>query len=214
MNKITVILAEDHKVVRQGLCALINQQRDMVVVGEADNGLQLLGLVEKFHPNVVVVDIKMSSQNGLITAEQIHKRFPATHAVILSMYGDRAYLDHAVQVGVYGYVLKDEGHQELFNAIHAAAEGRRYFSAKTMELNPDFLGKPATRPFPLTTLTERELQVLQLAAEGKKNREIAVLLGISVRTVETYRANLMTKLNLTSSAALISFAIKYGIVNE
>jgi DNA-binding NarL/FixJ family response regulator len=214
MNKIKIILADDHVVVRQGVHALINQEKDMVVVGEVGDGLQLLELTEKLRPNVVVVDLKMPNLNGIDAAEQIRRRFPHTHTVILTMHADRAYVDRAMQAGVCGYVLKEEEFREICTAIRHAAQGNHYLSAAITQRIPDLKDKSTASLDPIRLLTAREREVFQLVAEGKTNQEAAKILGISARTVEVHRAHIMSKLNLKTRVDLIRFALRHGILAD
>jgi two-component system, NarL family, response regulator NreC len=213
MKKIKIILAEDHKVVRQGVKALLDQEKDLQVVGEAGDGLQLLDLTEKLHPDVVVVDLKMPCLNGLEAAREIEHRFTNVHTVILTMHADRSYIDSAFQAGVCGYVLKEEEFEEMCKAIRYAAQGRRYLSVETSRRIPN-LGAEVVPPSPLMLLTRRERQVFQLIAEGKTNNEAACLLGISIRTVEVHRAHIMDKLNLKTHIDFVRFSLQHGILAD
>jgi DNA-binding NarL/FixJ family response regulator len=211
MTRIKIILADDHVVVRKGLRSLINQEPDMTVVAEADNGLQLLDFVEKLQPDVVLVDLKMPVLNGIDAAAQIHKRFPDTHTVILTMHADPAYVNKALQAGVSGYVLKEEDIGELCTTIRHVARGERYFStAVSHQIEANFYSGE-TQPHMFPVLSLREQQVFQLMAEGKTNNEIASILGISARTVEGHRAHMMAKLNLKTHIDFVHFALKHGI---
>jgi two-component system response regulator NreC len=211
MKRIKIILADDHVVVRKGLRSLINQEQDMTVIGEADNGLQLLNLVEKLQPDVVLVDLKMPILNGIDAAAEIHKRFPDTHTVILTMHADQAYVDKALQAGVSGYVLKEEDIGELCTTIRHAARGDRYFSIGISHQIEANFSSGETHPNMFPILSLREQQVFQLVAEGKTNNEIANILSISARTVEGHRAHMMSKLNLKTHIDFVHFALKHGI---
>lgn len=214
MNKIKIILADDHVVVRQGVHALINQEKDMIVIGEVDDGLQLLAMVEKLHPDVVITDLKMPNLNGLDAAEQINRRFPNIHTVILTMHADRSYIDRAIQAGVCGYVLKEENIWEMCTAIRHAAQGNRYLSPAVTRNIPDFMNESTSAPAPIMLLTPREREVFQLVAEGKTNNDAAQTLGISVRTVEVHRSHIMSKLNLKTHVDFARFALKHGILAD
>jgi two-component system response regulator NreC len=213
MNRIKVILADDHVIVRQGLHSLIDHEDDMVVIGEAGDGLQLLSLVERLHPDVALVDLKMPNLNGITAAEEIYKRFPTTHTVILSMHTDRAYIKRAFQAGVLGYVIKEEDFWEICTAIRHAAKGNRYLSKAILQQIHGPLSPEEENPDLMQLLTYRERLVFQLVAEGKTNGEIADTLGISIRTVEGHRSHLMSKLNLKTIIELIHFAQIHGILN-
>ena len=214
MNKIRIILADDHVVVRQGLRSLIDQERDFLVIGEAGDGLQLLDLVEKLRPEVVLADIKMPNLNGIDAAEEIQRHFPDTHTVILSMHADRSYVERAMQAKVFGYVLKDEDISEICKAIRQAAQGNRYLSEGVLKKIQGSLTAGEIPPDKLQALTLRERQVFQLVIEGKVNSEIAGILRISIRTVEGHRAKMMLKLKLKTHIDLVRFALEHGIFME
>jgi DNA-binding NarL/FixJ family response regulator len=214
VNKIRIILADDHVVVRQGLRSLIDQERDFLVIGEAGDGLQLLDLVEKLHPEVVLVDVKMPNLNGIDAAEEIQRRFPPTPTVILTMHADRSYVERAMQARVLGYVLKDEDISEICTAIRYASQGTRYLSVGVLKKIKGSLTVGEIPPAKLLVLTLRERQVFQLVIEGKVNSEIADILAISIRTVEGHRANMMSKLNLKTHVDLVRFALEHGIFME
>ncbi len=213
MKKIKIILGDDHAVVRQGVRSLLNQEKDMTVIGEAADGLQLLDLTEKLHPDVVVVDLKMPRLNGIEAAREIQRRFPHIHIVILTMHADRSYIDSALQAGVCGYVLKEEEIGEMCVAIRSAAQGSLYLSAEVSRRVP-LTEKNEAVSSPLDLLTSRERQVFQLVAEGKTNVEAALILGISARTVEVHRAHLMDKLNLKTHIDFARFALQHGILAD
>ena len=214
MNKIKILLADDHAVVRQGIRWLLDQEKDMVVVGEASDGLKLMDMADKLRPDVVVVDLKMPNLNGIDAAVQMKKSLPLIHVVILTMHAERAYVDRAIQAGVRGYVLKEEGIGELCRAIRHAAQGSPYMSAAVSARFPDLKEDGLAGLDPLTLLTSRERQVFQMVAEGRTNQEIAKKLGISARTVEVHRAHMMSKLNLKTHVEFIRFAIKRGILAD
>ena len=186
----------------------------MLVVGEAGDGLQLLDLVEKLQPEVVLVDVKMPNLNGLDAAEEIRRRFPDTHAVILTMHADRSYVERAMQARVCGYVLKDEDISEICTSIRHAAQGDRYLSVGVLKKIQGSLSAGEIPSDKQLVLSLRERQVFQLVIEGKVNSEIADILGISVRTVEGHRANMMSKLNLKTHVDLVRFALEHGIFME
>jgi DNA-binding NarL/FixJ family response regulator len=214
MNRIRIILADDHVVVRQGLRSLINQEKDMLVIGEVDDGLQLLDMVGKLRPNVALVDLKMPKLNGIDASEEIRNRFPDTHTVILTMHADRSYVERAVQSGVCGYVLKEEDIQEMCTAIRHATRGYRYLSKGVSQQIHGSLNTGESHPNTMPLLTLRERQVFQMVAEGKTNGDMAQILDISVRTVEGHRAHMMSKLNLKTHVDFVRFALKHGIFME
>ena len=157
MNKIRIVLADDHVVVRRGLRQLIDNETDLIVVGEAGNGLELLDSVEKLLPDVVLVDLKMPKLNGINAAEEIRRRFPRTHAVILTMHTDRAYIQRAMHAGVCGYVLKEDDIWEMCTAIRHAARGNRYLSAGVLQQIPNPSSTGEINPDPMLLLASRSL---------------------------------------------------------
>jgi two-component system response regulator NreC len=214
-GRTTIVLADDHQVVRQGLKALLEAEADFRVVGEAGDGLQAIRRVELTSPNVLVLDLMMPGLNGLDVIPQVKKSSPHTQVVILSMYSNEAYVLEALTSGASAYVLKDSTSSDLVQAVREAAAGRRYLSpplsARAIEVYQQ--KAKATTLDRYETLTAREKEVLHLAAEGLTSVEIASRLGISGRTAETHRSNLMHKLDLHTQADLIRFALKRGIVS-
>lgn len=209
---ITILLADDHRVVRQGLRALLESDPELVVIGEANDGFEAIQLVEKLNPQITIVDIMMPGLGGLEVTRQINNR---TKVVILSMHANEAYVFEALQNGAYGYVLKDSTAEDLVRAIHNVAAGRHFlsppFSEKAISA---YIEKSQPTQFdPYKTLTTREREVFHLVVEGLSNATISTRLSISPRTVETHRSNLMNKLSLHSQADLIRYAIKRGIIS-
>jgi DNA-binding NarL/FixJ family response regulator len=214
MTKTTLVLAEDHHVVRQGLRALLQAEPDLTIVGEAGDGLEAVRLVERLEPDVLVLDLILPGLNGLEVTRQVSQRSPRTRVVILSMHAAEAYVLEALRNGAAGYVLKDASAADLVRAVKEAVAGRHYLSPPLSELAIEaYLQKAREATLDLyETLTTREREVLQLAAEGHSNPEIAERLVISPRTVETHRANLMRKLGLQSQADLIRYALQRRII--
>jgi DNA-binding NarL/FixJ family response regulator len=213
LTVITVVLADDHPIVRQGLRHLLENDPEFHVVGEAGDGLEAIHLIEKLKPNILVVDLMMPGLNGLEVLRQFKKISPTTRAIVLSMQSANAYVVEALNLGAEGYVLKDTGPSELVNAIHAVTQGNRYLSEKLLE-RLEISGRKADEA-PLDTyqtLTTREREILQLTAEGESSTEIGEILAISSRTVEVHRSKLMKKLALHNMADLIRYAIKRGIL--
>lgn len=211
---ISIVLADDHDVVRQGLKALLDTEPDLFIRGEAKDGLGALQLVESLKPDILILDLMMPGLNGLEVTRQVGKLSPTTRIIILSMHAGEAYVLEALRNGATGYVLKDSGADELVEAIHEVMEGHRYLSSPLSERAIDLYIQQA-QDVPVDsyqTLTTREREVLQLAAEGNTNAEIADMLSISPRTAETHRANMMRKLNLHSSTDLIRYALQRGII--
>jgi two-component system response regulator NreC len=214
MSKITVVLADDHKMVREGLRALLGAERDLCVVGEAGDGVDLIRLSEQLKPDVVVVDLVMPGLSGLEVTRQLRHRCPGSVIVVLSMHANEAYVLEALRGGANGYVLKDSTASELIRAIREVARGRRYLSAPFSEKAIEwYLEKAREGPSdPFGSLTLREREVLQLVVQGFTSAEIARRLYISVRTVEVHRAHLMHKLNFRNQAELIRYAFVHGLV--
>jgi DNA-binding NarL/FixJ family response regulator len=212
--KVTVFLADDHAIVREGLKALLAAEPDFALVGESGDGQETLRLVEKTRPQVLVMDLMMPGLNGLEAARQLKRRAPATRIVILSMHSDEAYVVEALRAGATAYVVKEAGSDQLLQAIRQAAIGRQYLSPPlSQEKIRSYLQKSAESPAgPLATLTPREREVLQLTAEGHSSNQISKRLFISPRTVESHRANLMRKLGVRNLKQLIRFALQHSLL--
>ena len=216
MNPIRVLLADDHKLIRAGLRLVVDQQPDLSVVGEADDGRQAVELARSLQPDVVVMDIGMPNLNGIEAARQIGEMDPGAAVVMLSMHSDEGYVLRALSAGARAYLLKDSATTDLVQAIRAVVEGKSFFSpAVSKVLLQDYMRKlqrsGAEDSYDL--LSPREREVLQLVAEGKSNKEIASLLNLSVYTVETHRAKIMQKLNLKGVPELILYAVRKGIIS-
>jgi DNA-binding NarL/FixJ family response regulator len=219
MNRITVLLAEDHTIVREGLRALLKLEDDIEVVGEAANGRQSVELTRKLLPAVVVMDIAMPLLNGLEATRQILRSNPATRVLILSAHSDDAYVERVMALGAAGYLIKQTAAHILPQAIREVHKGkpffspaisRRYHHHEQKALNRGELCPKRLAPL----LSSRELEVLQLVAEGKANKETADELHISVKTVEKHRHNVMEKLNIHDTAGLTRYAISTGIIES
>jgi len=216
VTPITVVLADDHHVVRNGLRALLGAEPDVSVVGEAADGLETVALVERLRPKVLVADLMMPALNGLEITRQVLRRSPDTRVVILSMYSNEAYVLEALKIGASGYVLKGATASDLLTAIREAAAGRHYLSPPLSEQAVAAYRERAnvTEGSAHDTLTTREREVLHLAAEGRTNAEIGQRLSISPRTAETHRANLMRKLDLHSQVDLVRYALDRGLISD
>jgi DNA-binding NarL/FixJ family response regulator len=216
MKTTTIVLADDHHIVRQGFRSLLENQDGFSVVAEAGDGLEAVKLTAALKPDVLVVDLVMPCLNGLEVTRQISKQSPHTRAIILSMYMDEPYVIEALQNGAWGYVLKESNISDLVKAIREVANGRHYLGSPLSDLAITAY-KEKTKNFsldPYNTLTTREREALQLVAEGHTNNDIATKLFISQRTVESHRASLMQKLSINSRVDLIAYAIKRGLVRH
>lgn len=205
IDEITVVLADDHALVRRGFRKILEDDDFIKVVGEASNGVEAIQLAKDLKPKVVVMDLAMPELDGVQATKEIVKHVPGTSVLVLSMHADDNYVRNALDAGARGYLLKNAVDVDLVGAIRAVAEGRRYLASglkyPTGESDDE-----------LDRLTVRERQVLQLIAQGKSNKEIAALLDLSVNTVSVHRANLMEKMNIHRTAELVLFAIRKGLV--
>lgn len=211
----SIVLADDHPIVRQGLKALLEGEAGWRVIGEASDGLSAVDLIEQLQPDVAIIDVMMPDLNGLEVVRRVKRRAPNTLVIVLSMHADEPYVLEALQGGALGYVLKGQSTTSLVEAVHEVLAGHRYLSPPLTERAIDaYLQRAldADRPIdPYDMLTPREREVLHLAAQGRTNAEIGERLAISPRTVETHRANLMRKLDLRTQADLIRYALQRGI---
>jgi DNA-binding NarL/FixJ family response regulator len=216
MKRITVVLADDHMVVREGLRKLLEGEDDLEVVGEAQNGRQAVELTGKLRPAVVVMDIAMPLLNGLEATRQIHKTFPDTKVLMLSAHSDEAYIDQAVAIGAAGYLFKQDSSDNLSEAIREVQKGNTFFRSaiSTRLQNQKVSARKGSSRKKVAHLSSRQMEVLQLIAEGKTNNATATELGISTKTVEKHRQILMTKLNIHEISGLTRYAIGAGIIES
>ena len=216
MKKIRVLLADDHTLMRRGLRLIVEQQPDLVVAGEAEDGRQAVALSASLKPDVAVLDIGMPNLNGIEAAKKITDGESGAAVVILSMHADETYILRALKAGARGYLLKDSAESDLVRAIQSVAEGKSFFSPAVSKVMLEDYVKKLQRTGSEDSydlLTPREREILQLVAEGKSNKEVANLLHLSVYTVETHRANIMEKLKLKSVPELILYAVRKGIIS-
>jgi two-component system, NarL family, response regulator NreC len=211
---ISIMLADDHPVVRRGMQTLLEAEPDFSVVGETGDGLETVRLVERLQPDVLILDLMMPGLSGLEALRIIRQRSPRTRVVVLSMYGNNAFVATALMNGVSGFVLKGCEEENLVRAVREAVVGRRYLSPPITERAIDaYIEQVRVGQLdPHETLTAREREVLQLAAEGNTGAEIAARLHISQRTVENHRANVMRKLGLKNQSELVRYAVRRGLI--
>jgi DNA-binding NarL/FixJ family response regulator len=211
---ISIVLADDHPVMRRGLRSLLESDPDLSVVGEAGDGLDAIRLVERLRPNVLVLDLMMPGLSGLEALRIIRQRVPQTRVLVLSMYSNKAFIAETLKNGATGYLLKGCTEEDLVRAVRETAAGRRCLSPPVTEIAiDDYIAQASAGPFdPHETLTAREREVLQLAAEGLTNSEIASRLHISPRTVENHRAHVMRKLGLQNHTDLVRHAMRRGLI--
>ena len=216
MKRITVLLAEDHLIVREGLRNLMTLEADLEVVGEAKTGRQAVALAKKLRPAVIVMDIAMPLLNGLEATRKIRQAIPGAKVLMLSAHSDDAYVDQAIAFGAAGFLLKQTSSHDLTQAIRDVHNGKTFFTPTIAKrLHQQTLpasGRPLRKR--VASLTSRELEVLQLIAEGQPNKQVADELGISIKTIEKHRQNLMQKLNIHDVAGLTRYAIGAGIIES
>jgi len=216
MSKISVLIADDHALVREGIAALLRLYDDIEIVGEASDGIEAIKRVSEVMPDVVLMDIGMPKLGGLEATVEIKKTCPDVKIIVLTQYNDREYVSRFLKAGISGYLLKKAVGSELINAIRAVNRGEFYlFSSIASEVVDGYLGrnvKTAAEDSPYDKLTNREKQVLKLLAEGLSHKEIASDLNISIKTVITHRTNISQKLNIRSRTALVKYAISKGII--
>jgi DNA-binding NarL/FixJ family response regulator len=218
MKRITILLAEDHTIVREGFRQLLELEDDLKVVGEAADGRQAVAMVKKIHPSVVVMDIAMALLNGLEAARQILEAAPGTKIIILSSHTDDAYITSATKSGAVGFMLKHGSARDLCEGIREVNKGNTFFGRIITKLLPehkrkslDLNGRPKPRH---AGLMSREMEVLQLIAEGKTNKQTASELGLGTKTVEKHREHLMQKLRVHGTAGITRYAIRAGIIEN
>jgi len=216
MNDLQILLADDHTVVRKGLRLLLESHPGFRVVADAADGREAIALAEKHHPDVAVLDIAMPILNGIEAARQMTARMPKVAIVILSMHSDEGYVLRALKAGARAYLLKDSAEYDLIHAVEAVSQGKAFFSpAISKMLVEEYMRQMRERQVEdsYELLTTREREVLQLLAEGKNNKDVASILNLSLYTVETHRSNIFQKLGLHSSAELILYAIRKGVIS-
>lgn len=220
MGKINILLVDDHTIVRDGIKATLKDQANFNIIGEAINGLAAIESVKTLHPDVVVMDITMPEMNGIDATMEISKKYPNSKVLILSMHDNETYILKSVEAGAYGYLLKDVDKSEFVKAITAIFNGEKYFNtAISSVLVTGYLNKVKQNESQSNNiandeyeLTKREKGILKMITVGKNNREIADGLGISIRTIETHRANIMKKLKVKNAVELVRVALEDNII--
>jgi len=208
-----ILVADDHHVVRTGLRTLLETESDWEVCGEATNGREALEKVKQLKPDVAVLDISMPLLNGIEATRQIRKLSPNTEVLILTMHDSESLIQEVIEAGARGYILKDDADRSLIAAVKSLQQHKPYLSARVAEVfSKTLLGPDSDSAADRRRLTPREREILQLLAEGKSNKEIANILGISVKTAETHRANIMLKLDFHSITELVRYAVRNKII--
>ena len=216
MSKVRILIADDHGIVRKGLRLQLEQNANFQVIGEATDGRDAVRLTEELKPDVVIMDIAMPNLNGIQATAQIVKRNLQTGVIILSMHSDESYLIRALTAGAKGYLLKDSADVDLYRAVQVVAQGKPFFSpAIANTLLEDYMRQLQQRGLQdsYDLLTDREKEILQLLAEGRSNKEVAVSLNLSPNTVDTHRTRIMQKLDLHSSAEIVLYAVRKKIIS-
>jgi DNA-binding NarL/FixJ family response regulator len=213
MKKIQVVIADDHKIIRVGLRGLLERETDIEVTGEAENGNELLLLLKKSQPDVILMDIDMGATSGIDATREVKKIYPSVQVLGLTMHEEQDYIVNMLEAGASGYLLKNAGREELLSAIHTVNKGDSYFSQKVSATLLHAISKQKETPGARINkahipLSDREIEVLKLIAQEHSNGEIAEKLFISVRTVDTHRRNLLEKLNVKNTAGLVKYAIE------
>ncbi len=212
---ISIILADDHKIIRDGLKSLLDKQPNMSVAGEAENGRRAVQLAIECQPDVIVMDITMPDMNGMEAAQQLSRELPNSKIIALSMHSDKRFVAGMLKAGAAGYLLKNSAFDELIDAIHTVLSGETYLSSQiaTVVINDYVSHVPAEHVSKAHVLSSREREVLQLLVEGKATKQIAYELFVSIKTVESHRKNIMEKLNIDNLPDLTKFAIREGLTS-
>ena len=218
MNRINIVLADDHVLVRKGIKSMLELDTEIKVVGEAGNGQEALNVAKELKPDILVLDIRMPEMTGLEAAARLHEYAPATRAVILSMHDSEEYVVQALQAGAFGYLLKDTDKEEFIRALKQVHGGHKYFSGAVSHVLANQLLN--TRPYlaPRTPvedvyhLTRREKEILRMVIDGKHNKEIADSLGKSLRTIETHRFNIMKKLGVNNAVDMVNKTVRENLI--
>jgi len=217
MQHIKIIIADDHKIFREGLAELLNKEKEILVKGDAGNKIELMELLKMHEVDVIIMDIDMGETSGIDLTANIKTERPDVKVLALSMHGDKNYIVKMLEAGANGYILKNAGKEEMLNAIRTVASGNTYFSSQvSSKLLEDLIHPRSTkiRKPEGTSLTDREIEVLKLITEEYSNSEIAERLFISIRTVDTHRRNLLDKLGVKNTAGLVKYALQHGLLEN
>jgi DNA-binding NarL/FixJ family response regulator len=210
---IRILITDDHQLFREGIANLLSASPQIEIVGQAGNGLEAIEKARKLKPDIIIMDLSLPVINGVDATRILHEELPQTKVLVLSMHAEKNYIKEALEAGAFGYLFKDCTYDQLIEAINTVYHGKKYLSDKITEvLIQDYLNKDEEIHDNGAELSERESEILKLIAEGKSTREISDLLFISVKTVGTHKQHLLEKLKLNSTAGLIKYAIKKGIV--
>ena len=210
-----ILIADDHKMFRDGLRAILEQEKEMEVVGEAGSAREVFLFLENTKPDVIMLDITLGDSNGIEVTKVLREKYPDLHVLVVSMHAESSYILKMLEIGASGYILKDAGKNEMLNAVRAVAAGDSYFSQQVSAIMVAYLqrkGMPPTKKEEDVLLTRREIEVLKLITGENSNQEIADKLFISTRTVDTHRRNLLEKLGLKNTAGLVKYALKHGFL--
>lgn len=216
MPKLDIVVADDHTLMRQGLCKILEEQPEWRIVGQAATGREVVKVVTDLQPALAILDIGMPLLNGIEVTRQLTRRFPDLRVLILSMHAEEAYITSALEAGAQGYLLKDSADVELIRAVSSVASGKSYFSpAVARVMLDDYVRHLAQKGITdrYAALSEREREIFQLIAEGHTNKEIADLLHVSPATVETHRAHIFQKLDVHNTAELVLYAVRRGVIS-
>ena len=212
---VRILIADDHKIVREGLCAMFEKQAEMEVIGEAEDGVTAVQLARELRPDVIILDVSMPEMDGIDATRRLLKDVPETKIIALSMFAKKTFVTKMLEAGASGYVLKGGAFSELVEAINTVLAGNVYLCAPVATVLVDeYVDSSGRSSGPLTSrLTDRELEILKLLAEGKPSKEIALLLNISVQAVDANRRHTMQKLDIQSFADLVKYAIREGLAS-
>jgi len=211
---VRIIIADDHRLFREGLVNLLSDSKDIEIIAEAENGNDAIVKARELNPDIIVMDIGMPVLNGVDATSRLLKELPAIKVIALSMHSEKQFIKGMLEAGASGYLFKNCAYDELIEAIHTVNAGKKYLSDKITEIMiQDYLGKEESIPETDSELTEREAEILKLIAEGVPTSEISELLFVSVKTIGTHKQHLLEKLNLKTSTDLVKYAIKKGIIS-